>query len=191
MFLCNANLNNAARALYSGAIYLANEKLRFNNMTKSLKFMALTLSLCAASSMGHADSGVEALSPELRALLGKEMIALQEGMKSIIPAYTSGNLEEVAHIAEKMKNSFILKQKITSEQKQELMSKMPKSFLHLDQKFHEYAGMLEHVAKEKHTELVGFYYYKLTESCVGCHGHFASHKFPKFRVNTAKKDNHH
>jgi cytochrome c556 len=160
-------------------------------MKKSLKYMVLTLSLCAASSMGHADSSVETLSPDLRVLLGKEMLALQEGMKSIIPAYTSGNLEEVAHIAEKMKNSFILKQNITSEQKHELKSKMPRYFLHLDQKFHEDAGMLEHVAKEKHTELVGFYYYKLTESCVSCHSHFANHKFPKLRVNTTKKDNHH
>jgi hypothetical protein len=160
-------------------------------MIKTLKIMVLTLSLCAASSMGHADSSVETLSSDLRVLLSKEMLALQEGMKSIIPAYTSGNLEEVAHIAEKMKSSFILKQNITSEQKHELMSKMPRTFLHLDQKFHEYAGMLEHVAKEKHTELVGFYYYKLTESCVGCHSHFASHKFPKFKVKTSEKGHHH
>ncbi len=160
-------------------------------MTKSLKLMCVTLCLCVVSSVGHAGPGIEILSPGLRALLGKEMLALEEGMKSIIPAYTSGDLDEVAHIAEKMKNSYILKQKITGEQKHELMSKMPKSFLHLDQKFHAYAGMLEHVAKEKHTELVGFYYYKLVESCVNCHSQFAAHKFPKFSAKPTEKDPHH
>lgn len=160
-------------------------------MIKTLKLTAIAFCLFVVSPMGYADSNVESLSPELRALLGEEMLSLQEGMKLIVPAYVSGNLEEVAHIANKMKSSYILKQKITSDQKQELMSKMTKSFLHLDEKFHQYAGMLEHVAKEKHMELVGFYYYKLTESCVGCHSQFGSHRFPEFKSDSTEKDLHH
>ena len=117
-----------------------------------------TVLLCVISTVGHSDTPVENLSPELRELLREEMLALQDGMKTILPAYTSGNFEQVAHIAEMMKNSFILKQKITTEQKREIKSKLPKSFLHLDQKFHEYAGMLNNAAKNRHTELVGFYY---------------------------------
>lgn len=160
-------------------------------MISSLRRVGIAIFLCMVSSVGYSDSWVEGLSPELRALLGKEMLALQEGMKAIIPAYSSGDFEQVAHISEKMKNSYILKQKITSEQKHELMSKMPKSFMHLDQKFHEYAGMLEHVAKEKHTELVGFYFYKLSESCVSCHANYATHKFPKFSEVPTEHVHHH
>jgi hypothetical protein len=74
-----------------------------------------------------------------------------------------------------MKNGYILKQSITDEQKHELITKLPKSFFESDQKFHEYAGMLEHVAEEKNLELVGFYYSKLTESCVNCHSEYGSH----------------
>ena len=160
-------------------------------MVKRIKVLSLVLLLIVISLRVYADSSVESLSPELRTLLGKEMLALQEGMKSIIPAYTSGDLEEVSRIATKMKDSFILKQKITSEQKGELMSKLPKSFLQLDQQFHQYAGMLEHVAKERHPELVGFYYYKLTESCVSCHTHFATHKFPKLITKPDNMGHHH
>lgn len=160
-------------------------------MKSSPRRVSIAVLLCAVSTVGYCGSAVESLSPELRELLGKEMLALQDGMKAIVPAYTSGNLEQVAHIAEKMKNSFILKQEITAGQKRELKSKLPKSFLHLDREFHEYAGMLEHVAKERHMELVGFYYYKLTESCAGCHTHFATHKFPRLKEKVDGHDHHH
>jgi len=160
-------------------------------MIRSLKKIALTLGLVVVSTVVQADTSVESLSPELRTLLGKEMQALQKGMQAIIPAYASGHLEEVARIAEKMNNSYILKQNITDNQKQELMSKMPKSFLYLDQKFHEYAAKLEHVAKEEHIELVGFYFYKLAESCANCHSQYGTDKFPNFRAKPGKKDHHH
>lgn len=158
---------------------------------KTLKAVCLSLCLCLVSISSQADSAVEKLSPELRALLAKEMKALQQGMQSIIPAYASGNFDEVAHIARQMKNSFILKQAITKEQKQELKHKLPKAFIKRDQQFHQYAGMLAHVAEEKHTELVGFYFYKLTESCVGCHEAFATHKFPKLKSKAQHHKHNH
>ncbi len=161
------------------------------HMKNNLLRVSKAAVLCVLPAIGYSGSAVERLSPGLRDLLGKEMRALQEGMKAIVPAYTSGNLEQVAHIAEKMKNSFILKQEITPEQKHELTSELPQSFLHLDQQFHEYAGMLKHVAQERRTELVGFYFYKLTESCVGCHTQFAPHKFPEFAGEKKELGHHH
>ncbi len=47
--------------------------------------------------------GVESLSRELRDLLSQEMIALQNGMMSIIPAYNSGNWGEIATTAGQIK----------------------------------------------------------------------------------------
>ncbi|ADJ28796.1 cytochrome c [Nitrosococcus watsonii] len=160
-------------------------------MLNTVKIILISFSLVFALSIGYADSSVKSLSPELRALLGKEMRALEEGMQSIITAYVSGNLEKVSDIAEKMKNSFILKQAITKEQKHELVNKISKSFFRLDKKFHEYAGMLQHVAKEKHIESVGFYYYKLTELCVACHSNFANYRFPKLQLDASKEDHNH
>ena len=122
-------------------------------------------------------SGTEALSPELRELFSKEMVELQNGMKDLIPLYISGKMDEIATIAAQMEGSYVLKQNLTKEQMHELHSKLPDSFIKLDQEFHYLAGMLEHVAKEEKTELVGFYISRMTESCLGCHTEYATHKF--------------
>ncbi len=145
----------------------------------------------AVSSNCYSGSEVEKLSPELRALLKQEMLAIQEGMQNIVPAFASGNLEEVSDIAGKISRSFILKQKITDTQKHELHEKLSNEFILKDQEFHKYAGMLEHVSKESHTELVGFYYSKMLESCIGCHSEHATHRFSIFTNEPAKKEHHH
>lgn len=132
---------------------------------------------------------VEKLSPELRALLIKEMQSLKQGLSSINELYISGETTKIAGIAEKMKNSYILKQLMTEEQKKELMLKLPKHFINLDKQFHHLAGMLSHVAEEGHMELIGFYQYKLSESCVSCHSLFAQHRFPEF--NKQATGDHH
>ena len=165
-------------------------KTRVITMNKIIATLLVTL-IGAASSNCYSESEVESLSPELRVLLKQEMQAIQEGMKNIIPAFASGNLEEVSEIAGGINRSFILKQKITDSQKHELHEKLPKGFILKDQQFHKYAGMLEHVSEENHTELVGFYYSKLLESCVGCHSEYASHRFPTFINKSAKKEQHH
>ncbi len=123
-------------------------------------------------------SGVEALSPDLRELLSQEMQALQKGMISIIPAYSSGNWGEIETTARKIKNSYILKQKLTPSQAKELHSVLPPAFIEKDQWFHYLAGMLEHAAKNKKPELVNFYFSEMNRSCIGCHSAFATHKFP-------------
>ena len=128
----------------------------------------------------HAETGVASLSPELRELLSKEMVAIQNGMMSIIAAYASGNSEEIASIAENIRSSYILKQEMTRQQRHELHQKLPASFIQLDQQFHNYAGLLEEAARTNNDELIGFYFSKLVESCSGCHSQYARHKFPAF-----------
>lgn len=135
--------------------------------------------------------GVEALSPELRELLSKEMIAIQNGMISIIPAYSSGNWGEIAMTAGKIERSYILKQSLTESQIKELHSVLPPSFLEKDQRFHYMAGMLEHVAKEKKGELINFYFSEMTESCVGCHSVFATKKFPALSSKGKNEEHDH
>ena len=133
-------------------------------------------------------SGIEALSPGLRNLLSEEMRALQDGMKSIIPAYVSGNWSEIETTAEKMKNSYILKQSLTESQVEELHSALPPEFIEKDQRFHYLAGMLAHAAKSEKPELINFYFSEMNESCVSCHTVFATHTFKALRP--AEKDGH-
>jgi len=135
-------------------------------------------------------SGTEALSPELRELFSKEMVELQNGMKDIIPLYISGKMDEIAIIAAKMESSYVLKQNLSESQMHELHSKLPDSFIALDQEFHYLAGMLEHVAKEEKTELVGFYISRMTESCLGCHAEYAIHKFPALAPEKQTEHSH-
>jgi len=131
---------------------------------------------------GHAKtSGVETLSPDLRNLLSKEMEALQDGMMSIIPAYISGNWSEIETTAEKIKNSYVLKQSLTESQVKELHSVLSPEFIGKDQRFHYLAGMLEHAAQSKKPELINFYFSEMNESCVSCHAVFATHKFPALK----------
>ena len=131
--------------------------------------------------------GVKNLSPELRELLKKEMLALEKGMLEIFPAYISGDFKKIETIAHQMKNSFIMKQNITQEQKHELHSKLPQSFVSLDQQFHYMSGMLEHVAERQKIELVGFYFSELSDACASCHSQYATEKFPAF---ISKKEKH-
>lgn len=145
----------------------------------------------AVSSNCYSENSVESLSPELRALLTQEMLAIQDGMKDIVPAFAAGKLTEVSDIAGKISKSYILKQKITDSQKHELHQKLSKQFILKDQQFHKDAGMLAHVSEEGHTELVGFYYSKLLESCIGCHSEHASHRFPAFAKESPKESHHH
>jgi hypothetical protein len=69
----------------------------------------LSFSAEALKHKGHeTKTGVEVLSPDLRAVLSQEMKALQNGMMSIIPAYIYGNWAEIKSTALKFKNSYIL-----------------------------------------------------------------------------------
>ncbi|MCP5170095.1 MAG: cytochrome c [Hahellaceae bacterium] len=133
-------------------------------------------------------SGVNALSPDLRNLLSEEMKALQSGMMSIIPAYVSGNWSEIETTAKKIKNSYILKQRLTESQVKDLHSALPPEFFDKDQRFHYLAGMLEHAAKSEKPELINFYFSEMNESCASCHSVFATHKFPALKAT--EKDGH-
>ena len=106
------------------------------------------------------------------------MQALQSGMMSIIPAYISGNWNEIEITAGEMKSSYILKQNLTVGQVKELYSILPNEFTEKDQRFHYLASMLEYAAKNKKPELINFYFSEMNESCVSCHAVFATHKFP-------------
>jgi hypothetical protein len=135
-------------------------------------------------------SGTEALSPELREIYSREMVELQNGMIAIIPLYISGNLDEIAKIARKMESSYVLQQNLSKSQVHELHSKLPGSFMMLDQQFHYLAGMLEHVANMEKIELVGFYISKMSETCVRCHTEYATHRFPALAPKRQDEHSH-
>ncbi len=124
-----------------------------------------------------ADRGIQ-LSPALTTLLNQEMEAIQKGMMALIPAIASGRWDEVADIGKNIKASFIMKQKLSKAQREELHHALPPAFIEMDQAFHKSAGMLAHAAEMKNSDVVNFYFFKLNEACVSCHAKYATGRFP-------------
>ncbi len=158
---------------------------------EGLALASLLLAVAAATAQVHDHapapdpspapaSGVAALSPELRELFKLEMAGLQGAMLELVPAVASGDWEGIARIAARIRGGFVLAQRLTPEQREELHRALPAGFLERDAEFHATAEALEHAAHRKQADLVPFYVYKLTEGCVGCHSRFAQARFPGF-----------
>ena len=150
----------------------------------------LSFNIQAESNVHEKNATTLQLPTDIKPLLLEEMRQLQQGMMNLIPAIVSGNWDEITNIAKKMQHSYIMKKKLTSEQMQALHKSLPAAFIHLDHNFHRSAGMLAHVAEEKKMELINFYIYKLTESCVQCHTKYAQQRFPALN-NFSKSTKHH
>ncbi len=118
------------------------------------------------------------LSADLHHLLSQEMVAIENGMRDLVPVIAAGEWEQVASIAQKVSDSFIMKQKLTAAQKEELGQVLPQQFVEMDQDFHASAGMLAHAAGMKNADVVNFYFFKLNTACVACHAKYASGRFP-------------
>jgi hypothetical protein len=91
------------------------------------------------------------LSAEVRVVLLEEMVSLEKAMKGLVSFIAAGDWDKIAETANNMQSSYIMKQKLTGEQVEEL-----------------------------HNELVAFYFYKLNESCIECHSTYALERFPGF-----------
>ena len=132
-----------------------------------------------------------ALDPQIKALLNQEMQMVRKGMESLVFATASADWKAIAEIGHNIKHSYILKQKLTKAQRHQLHTSLPDGFKQLDKKFHYYAGMLAHTAKEHDMELVNYYTYKMKESCSSCHSQYAKDKFPGFAAKNKHESGHH
>lgn len=183
--------------------FMIKEKSVKKNMKKviCLAFIALTtycfISISQASEDKHHDThkinnGLKLhLSKELKDILNQEMNEIQDGMMKIIPAISEGNWETIANIAIKIQNSFILKQKLTQKQIEELHGSLSEEFIEMDHGFHSTAGRLVHAAHQQDGELVNFYFYKLHSKCLKCHSKYASERFPNFKKAKNISHEHH
>jgi hypothetical protein len=157
--------------------------MRRMTLTVTLLALAFACTSLAASAQDHhgheaPTGGVQALSAPLREALSQEMVHLQSGMMTMVPAFASGDWALIAETARKIEQSFILAQALTAEQLDELHHALPPEFLALDAEFHYLAGMLGHAADNRKPELAAFYYSRMLESCNACHAQFATEKFP-------------
>ena len=150
-----------------------------------IKILLTLAFLFAVSNVYAADEnkGAETLSPELRALLQQEMLAIDAGMKAIVDFNAAGDTQQISKVAKQMQASFVLKKNLTPTQRKELHNKLTADFIQQDEAFHYNAGMLAHAAEKNKTELMGFYYGKLFDACASCHQAHAQHRFTHFDID--------
>jgi hypothetical protein len=90
----------------------------------------------------------------------------------------------------KIKKSFILKQKLTKAQKEELHRVLPQQFIEMDMDFHKSAGMLAHAAEMKNADVVNFYFFKMHTACVSCHSKYAAERFTGLKKSRDEEHHH-
>ena len=146
----------------------------FNAQAEPLTFVAQQINANKLSS----------LSSETRTLLKKEMRALNAGLKEMISAYIQGDWKKIGVISQKMHNSYLFKQQLTTEQKKELKQKLPLAFIKRDQAFHRQAFLLEKVSKSLNQKIIYREMSTLTQACLACHQIYATTRFPNLIKST-------
>jgi cytochrome c553 len=147
--------------------------------TTTGKFLATVLLGLAVSTSSVATEPVTPkLTDKLSRLLQQEMRAVQGGMTTIHSAMVMGKHESVAENAQQIHDSFILQQKLTEQDRKDLMSAVPKGFIKLDKEFHKLAAALAEAGRNKDTKEQHRLFSKMTGNCIQCHGKYVSDRFP-------------
>lgn len=120
------------------------------------------------------------LSPELLAVLREEMRLIEKAVHTLIDANTRGETKEVAAQARAIHRNFILKQRLSEEQKQELRDSLPAEFFEIDRGFHNLALELARAAEARQAEEMGLLIGRMLGRCAECHGKYATNRFPSF-----------
>lgn len=121
------------------------------------------------------------LTPKLRAALLAEMAGLKAGVAELSVSLASGDWEKTAERAARIRDSYIMKQKLSRAELEQLDRSLPADFVAMDQRFHQHAEGLAQAAHRQDHELAVFYFAKMLEGCGSCHARYAAHTFPGYR----------
>ncbi|MEQ5813975.1 hypothetical protein J3362_00555 [Marinobacter sp. NFXS11] len=140
----------------------------------SILILSLTVSFAAAA----AEPVTPKLTEKLDRLLREEMRSIQSAMGQIHSAIVMGQHGIVANHAEQIHDSFILQQKLTEQDREDLMSTVPKGFIDLDKEFHQLSASLAEAGRGKNTNEQLRLFTEMTGNCVQCHSTYVSDRFP-------------
>jgi uncharacterized protein YgbK (DUF1537 family) len=153
-------------------------------ISKSFRRLGLAIGLSALMTSPYAadrtHSVTEALSAETRGLIIEEMRSIDEAMARIHSALVIGAHEVVAREAQRIHDSFVLDQRLTDSQRDEIHS-LPGAFIAADGAFHQLAARLTQAAHAHDVALQRFWYQEMTRACVSCHSEHAASRFPALR----------
>jgi len=140
------------------------------------------LMVMLSASVWAAGEPVLKLSPKLRGALVAEMAGLKEGMADLTGALATGDWPRASKRALAIRDSYILKQKLTRDELEELEHALPQDFQDMDVRFHRHAEALAQAAERHDGELAGFYLGRMIDGCVSCHTRYATHTLPGFSM---------
>jgi len=147
---------------------------------------SITTPLAAMAEVRHTattrgQAPVLALTPKLRTALVAEMAGIKAGVAELSVSLASGEWDKTAERATRIRDSYIMKQKLSRAELEQLERSLPADFLAMDGRFHQHAEGLAHAAHMQDHELAVFYFSKMLEGCGSCHARYATHTFPGFR----------
>lgn len=128
------------------------------------------------------------LTPKLRSLLIKEMVQIEQAMQAIFSAIVRGQHATIAEKGQAIHDSFILKQSLTEEDRQDLKAAVPAEFLQMDAHLHELSASLAEAGRSEDTlqqiELFG----RMADTCVACHSTYTADRFPGLEAPAVPED---
>ncbi|RLA63838.1 MAG: hypothetical protein DRQ88_11930 [Epsilonproteobacteria bacterium] len=113
--------------------------------------------------------------------LSAEMFDLQSKMNQVLEGISRGKWQMLQSVADEMSQNYILKQKMSYQDKKYLKRYLPKGFIALDRYFHELAGEMAQAAKKKDAKVVLEKYQGMIKSCMECHAQYADYRFTEFK----------
>lgn len=144
---------------------------------RAIASAAILGSLIIAGGAVAADPVGPNLTAKLRGLLVREMVEIESAMHVTYSAIIRGNHDVVAQNGQAIHDSFILEQSLTEQDHQDLEAAVPEEFLHMDEQFHQLAAALAEAGEQKNSEQQVEVFNRMTESCVACHGRYATDRF--------------
>lgn len=121
------------------------------------------------------------LSANHRAALIAEMLGVKAGVADLAGTIAMGQWAATAKQAQRIRDSYIMKQKLTATELEKLEHALPADFIEKDSQFHQHADGLAQAAMEHDYELEVFYFSKMMDGCGACHARYATHVFMGFK----------
>ncbi|WP_024461237.1 hypothetical protein [Marinimicrobium sp. LS-A18] len=160
----------------------------FNRTGLHVTALAATLMLTPLTDTLAAEPVGPELTPKLRGLLIKEMRQIDQAMQDVFSAIIKGEHERVAEKGQAIHDSFIVKQSLTQEDRQDLKAAVPSAFLQMDAHLHELAASLAEAGRSEDTPLQLDTFTKMTEACIACHSTYTTDRFPGLKAPAVPAD---
>ncbi|MCC7431483.1 cytochrome c [bacterium] len=120
------------------------------------------------------------LSGKQKVIYHQEMVKIDSAMAKMTRYLAKGDFVQLRKTAQDVRNNFVLKSKLTLDEKKVMETKLSKKFKTMEANFYRHLAKLAEVAKRRDLELSHFYFDKVLKDCTNCHKNTTPEKFTNF-----------